>query len=119
MRTCAASLPDSRLKTRLFNVLTRNKPFRHFRDIVHTDLAVRDQWSAFHDDALARHAARFGLRRRLTWLCMTLSFGATMALAVWFDLSGLPALPLLSLGFLAPNADLLWRRIQLSRGAKL
>jgi hypothetical protein len=62
-------------------------------------------------------AARFGLRRRLTWLCMTLSFGATMALAVWFDLSGLPALPLLSLGFLAPNADLLWRRLQLSRSA--
>jgi hypothetical protein len=60
-------------------------------------------------------AARFRLRTRLTWLCMTLSFGATMALAVWLDLSGLPALPLLSVGFLAPNADLLWRRIQLSR----
>ena len=59
--------------------------------------------------------ARFGLRRNVTWLCMTLSFGATMALAVGFDLSGLPALPLLSLAFLAPNADLLWRRIQISR----
>ena len=42
---------------------------------------------------------------------MTLSFGATMALAVYFDLSGLPALPLLSLGFLLPNADLLWREV--------
>ena len=59
--------------------------------------------------------ARFRLRQKLTWLCMTLSFGATMALAVYFDVSGLPALPLLSLGFLAPNADLLWRKIQLSR----
>jgi len=39
---------------------------------------------------------------------MTLSFGATMALAVYFDVTGLPALPLLSLGFLLPNADLLW-----------
>jgi hypothetical protein len=54
--------------------------------------------------------ARFGLRTNLTWICMTLSFGATMALAVEFDLSGLPALPLLSLGFLLPNADLLWDR---------
>lgn len=53
-------------------------------------------------------AARFALRPGLTWICMTLSFGATMALAVEFDVTGLPALPLLSLGFLAPNADLLW-----------
>jgi hypothetical protein len=56
-------------------------------------------------------AARFGLRTYLTWISMTLSFGATMALAVYFDLSGLPALPLLSLGFLLPNADLLWREV--------
>jgi hypothetical protein len=55
---------------------------------------------------------RWGLRTKLTWLAMTLSFGATMALAVWFDLAGLPALPLLSLGFLAPNADLLWRKVR-------
>jgi hypothetical protein len=56
--------------------------------------------------------ARFGLRTRLTWAAMTLSFGATMALAVAFDLNGLPALPLLALGFLAPNADLLWRKLR-------
>jgi hypothetical protein len=55
-------------------------------------------------------AARFRLRTNLTWVCLTLSFGATMALAVGFDVTGLPALPLLSLGFLLPNADLLWRR---------
>ncbi len=60
-------------------------------------------------------AARFRLRRKLTWAAMTASFGATMALAVAFDLGGLPALPLLSLGFLAPNADLLWRQVQVSR----
>jgi hypothetical protein len=53
-------------------------------------------------------SARFALRPALTWLCMTLSFGATMALAVEFDVTGLPALPLLALGFLLPNADLLW-----------
>jgi hypothetical protein len=61
---------------------------------------------------------RFRLRQRLTWLCMTISFGATMALAVAFDLSGLPALPLLSLGFLAPNADLLWGRLRLSKDGR-
>ena len=53
---------------------------------------------------------RWGLRTRLTWLAMTLSFGATMALSVYFDLNGLPALPLLALGFLLPNADLLWKK---------
>lgn len=58
-------------------------------------------------------AARFGLRAGWTWICMTLSFGATMALAVYFDVEGLPALPLLSLGFLLPNADLLWREVSI------
>jgi hypothetical protein len=57
-------------------------------------------------------AIRWGLRVRLTWLAMTLSFGATLALTVAFDIGGLPALPLLSLGFLAPNADILWRRLR-------
>jgi hypothetical protein len=57
-------------------------------------------------------AARWKLRVRLTWLAMTLSFGATLALTVAFDIGGLPALPLLSLGFLAPNADILWRRLR-------
>jgi len=57
-------------------------------------------------------AVRFDLRVRLTWLCLTLSFGLTMALAVAFDATGLPALPLLSLGFLAPNVDLLWVQVR-------
>ena len=61
-------------------------------------------------------SARFGLRPLLTWLCLTLSFGATMALAIWGDVSGLPALPLLSLGFLAPNVDIIWRRMRDRRG---
>jgi hypothetical protein len=57
-------------------------------------------------------ADRWGLRTKLTWAAMTLSFGATLALAVAFDIGGLPALPLLSLGFLLPNADILWRRLR-------
>jgi hypothetical protein len=54
-------------------------------------------------------AARFGLRVGWTWLAMALSFGTTLALAVGFDVAGLPALPLLSAAFLLVNADLIWR----------
>lgn len=53
-------------------------------------------------------AARFGLRPRLTWLLMTASFGIQLVIAVGADISGLPALPFLSLGFLLANGDLLW-----------
>jgi hypothetical protein len=57
-------------------------------------------------------SARWELRPRLTWLLLTLSFGATLALAVWRDIGGLPALPLLSLAFLVANGDLLWTRVR-------
>jgi hypothetical protein len=62
-------------------------------------------------------AARFGLRVLPTWILLTLSFGATMALAIWWGASGLPALPLLSVGFLMPNADILWSRLRSVRAA--
>lgn len=54
-------------------------------------------------------ADRFGLRVGWTWLTMALSFGATLTLAVAFDVAGLPALPLLSAAFILTNADLIWR----------
>jgi hypothetical protein len=57
-------------------------------------------------------AHRWGLRTKLTWAVMALSFGATLAIAVAFDIGGLPALPLLAFGFLLPNADLLWRKLR-------
>jgi hypothetical protein len=57
-------------------------------------------------------AARFGLRVGWTWLCLTLSFGASLLLTIAFDVEGVPALPLLSLGFLLPNADLIWRELR-------
>jgi hypothetical protein len=60
-------------------------------------------------------SVRYGLRVKLTWLLLTLSFGATLAIAVWWDLGGLPALPLLSLGFLAANADLIWAQLRRDR----
>jgi hypothetical protein len=63
-------------------------------------------------------ADRFGLRVGLTWVLMTLSFGATLALAVGFDISGLPALPLLSVAFVLANADHLWRDYRDWRSAR-
>jgi hypothetical protein len=60
-------------------------------------------------------AARFALRPGWTWFALTASFGATIALAVAFRLAGLPALPMLSAGFLVPNVDLLWAKIRAAR----
>jgi hypothetical protein len=57
-------------------------------------------------------SARWQLRTGWTWVCLTASIGGTMALATWWNVDGLPALPLLSLGFLLPNADLLWRAVR-------
>jgi hypothetical protein len=54
-------------------------------------------------------AHRFRLRVALTWLALVVFLGLTIASTVWFDLSGLPALPGIALGFLLPNVDLLWR----------
>ena len=64
-------------------------------------------------------AARFSLRPGLTWLLMTASFGATLAIAaVWRG--GLPALPLLALSFLLANADLIWTQLRrMERGTWL
>lgn len=60
-------------------------------------------------------SVRFRLRPFWTWLAMAGSFGATMALAVAFDVGGLPALPLLSIAFLGVNADLLPGRLRARR----
>jgi predicted phosphodiesterase len=62
---------------------------------------------------------RFALRPGPTWALMTLSFGATLALAVAFEIGGLPALPLLSAAFVLANADRVWRRLRGLRVAAL
>lgn len=54
-------------------------------------------------------AQRFGLRVGLTWIAMTGFLSATLVLVWLTDTSGLPALPAVCLGFLVPNADLMWR----------
>ena len=61
-------------------------------------------------------ARRFGLRVRASAVAMAASFLVTIAAAmVW---TALPALPLLSLAFLAVNADLLWRALRGGDGAE-
>ncbi|MBE0527828.1 MAG: hypothetical protein IH629_01320, partial [Thermoleophilia bacterium] len=62
-------------------------------------------------DALYLAAAkRFGLRAGWSAVAMVASFLATIAMAMWW--TALPALPLLSVAFLAVNADLLYRGLR-------
>jgi hypothetical protein len=60
-------------------------------------------------------SVRFGLRPWWTFAGLLVGLGLTMILATWWTVSGLPALPGISLGFLLPNADLLWRRLREER----
>lgn len=57
-------------------------------------------------------AQRWGLRVGWTWVSMTSMYGLTVIIATAAHVGGLPALPFLSFGFLATNADLLWRRLR-------
>ena len=60
-------------------------------------------------------ADRFALRPFWTWVGVLTGLGLTMICTVWWDLNGLPALPGIALGFLIPNADLLWHRLRPAR----
>jgi hypothetical protein len=57
-------------------------------------------------------SARFGLRVLATFVALLVGLGVTIVATVYFDLSGLPALPGLAAGFLLPNLDLLVRRVR-------
>ncbi len=57
-------------------------------------------------------ADRFGLRVAATWLSMTVLLGATLIVTATTDVNGLPALPAICIGFLLPNADLLWTALR-------
>ena len=58
-------------------------------------------------------AEQFHLRVAATWVGMTACLAVTLALVwSWESVPGLPALPAVCLGFLVPNADLLWRDVQ-------
>jgi hypothetical protein len=61
-------------------------------------------------------AARYRLRVVATWIGMTACLAATVVLVwSWDSIAGLPALPAVCLGFLIPNADLLWRDVRKAR----
>jgi hypothetical protein len=57
-------------------------------------------------------ADRFGLRVAWTWLGMTALLGGTLVLTATTDVTGLPALPAICVGFLLPNADILWEALR-------
>jgi len=59
-------------------------------------------------------ARRFGLRVGWSAVAMVVSFLATIAAALWW--TALPALPLLSVAFLAVNGDLLWTNLRRGGG---
>ena len=62
-------------------------------------------------------ADRFGLRVVWTWVSTTSMYAVTVIVATATDVGGLPALPFLSVGFLVPNADIIWRQLRASRAA--
>jgi hypothetical protein len=63
-------------------------------------------------------AERFHLRVVATWIGMTACLAGTLVLVwSWESVAGLPALPAVCLGFLVPNADLLWREVRRARQA--
>ncbi|MEI6451135.1 MAG: hypothetical protein WCP98_14500 [Actinomycetes bacterium] len=59
-------------------------------------------------------ARRFELRVGWSAVAMVVSFLATVAAAMWW--TALPALPLLSVAFLAVNGDLLWTKLRRGGG---
>jgi hypothetical protein len=59
MEDFAESLPESSWKSRLIDALSRNKPFRRFKDAAHADLKLRDQWFAFQREALKKRARKW------------------------------------------------------------
>ena len=62
-------------------------------------------------------ARRFGLRVGWTWIGMTGLLALTLVATYVLEIDGLPALPAVSLGFLLPNADVLWRAWRRHRAA--
>lgn len=63
-------------------------------------------------------ASRFRLRVAATWIGMVAGLGLTLVATYVFELDGLPGLPAIALGFLVPNADLLWRGVRAREAAE-
>ena len=56
MENFAESLPASSWKSRLVDALSRNKPFRRFKDVLHSDPKLLDEWFVFRQEALREYA---------------------------------------------------------------
>ena len=63
-------------------------------------------------------SARFALRPFWTWFGMCAGLAITIALTTYWSTGGLPALPAISLGFLLPNVDLIWKQLRLELAAR-
>ena len=61
-------------------------------------------------------ADRFRLRVGWTFVGMCAGLGLTIAATTEFQTLGLPALPGIAVGFLLPNADLIWRQLRRKPG---
>jgi hypothetical protein len=57
-------------------------------------------------------ASRFALRAAWTWVAMTGFLALTLVLVWEWNVLGLPALPAICAGFIAPNVDLLWHHVR-------
>ena len=53
--------------------------------------------------AVPRRRGPLRAARLPTWLALVAALGGTIALTVWLELSGLPALPAIAIGFLRPE----------------
>jgi hypothetical protein len=51
------------IKHRLLDALSQSKPFRRFKDALHSELSLRDAWFKFRDAAMERHVRNW-LRAR-------------------------------------------------------
>jgi hypothetical protein len=56
METFVESLPNFPDRARLVEALSRSKPFRHFKEAIHRNLELRNQWFLHRDQAMEAHA---------------------------------------------------------------
>ena len=56
MEDFVQALPQTRIREKLEWSLNGPKPFRRFKDALHENQAVREQWHKFYDEALAGYA---------------------------------------------------------------
>jgi Uncharacterised protein family (UPF0158) len=56
MEDFVRNLPQTPMREKLEWSLSGPKPFRRFKDALHENMAVREQWHKFNEEALTRYA---------------------------------------------------------------